>query len=105
MTGREIAFGRDPKVTGPGAARVGPMRSTMNLAKRVHDVRERIALPIEQAAFELATALHHSGKHRVQALSVQFPGSVEGAEKRRETDGMKAERDELIQGAKQRQVL
>src|SRR5208337_1808632 len=52
MTRRQAAVGRDTEVTRARAARVGAMRSAMQLAKRVDHVQERVTLATQQPALE-----------------------------------------------------
>lgn len=77
---RELAIGRHAEIAGTGAARVGPVGAAVELAQRVDQVGERVALAGAHPALELVAARHHLLEHRGERRR----GHLAAAARRRE---------------------
>src|SRR5512132_98391 len=76
---RQVAVGRHSEIAGTGAARVGPMGTTMDLAHRIDHVLEWIALARDEPPLERAAALDHAVQHAYEIFAPQFAATARGA--------------------------
>src|SRR6202035_2020286 len=89
------------EISGPGSARIRPVRTAMELAQGVDDVHERVALAANDAALELGPAFDHRLKKAVQVASRNLPTAWRRAEHRRESDRMKVHAEEIVDAVAQ----
>src|SRR5262249_9982490 len=101
---RQLAIGGHTEIAGTGAAGVGPMGTTMDLAHRIDHVLEWIALARGEPPLERAAALDHAVQHAHEIFAPQFAAAARGAQHRREADTVKSRGNEFIECAAQIEV-
>ena len=72
VAGGQIAVGGNAKVAGTCAAGIGPVRSTMDLAQRGHQIGECIGLTEQRAPLELRAAGDHAVQHGIETAGIHF---------------------------------
>src|SRR5262249_15719149 len=102
---RQLAISGHTEIAGTGAARVGPMGTTMDLAHRIDHVLEWIALARDEPPLERAAALDHAVQHAYEILAPQFAAAAGGAQHRGEADAVKSHANEFVEGPAQVEIV
>src|SRR5215471_2206037 len=102
---RQLANGGHTEIAGTGAAGVGPMGTTMDLAHRIDHVLEWIALARGEPPLERAAALDHAVQHAREIVTLQFTAATRCAQHWRKADAEKSRGNEIVEGAAQIEIV